>query len=120
MSMNTQLLCAVLALSSAACASNVVLRRTPAQDSGFMGPFELCQVGASACKTDPVYDSSRLNQHNTRFFPLPACPYGIHDLAVLDASSDDAQVIVRCAAPPQQETLSGGLPVTAAGGGTQP
>lgn len=112
---------AIYALLVGACTSNVVLRRPPAFDTGPLGVFQRCSAGESACANDPVYDSSRLNASHTRFFQLPDCPYGIHDIAVLNSGSVDAQVLIRCAAPPPVSIAAGGeLPVTAAGGGMHP
>jgi hypothetical protein len=96
------------------------MRRPPVLDTGPLGPFQRCPTGETSCQSDEKYDSSRLNASHTRFFQLPNCPYGIHDIAVLDSGSDDAEVLVRCAAPPPVAEPGGGLPVTAASGGTRP
>ena len=103
-----------------ACASHVVLRRPPATDTGSLGPFQRCSSPERPCVDDERYDSSRLNAAHTRFFQLPRCAYGIHDILIHDSGSADAEVLVRCAAPgPDPAALQpGGLPVTAAGGGT--
>lgn len=114
---------AALLLTCGACATNVVLRRAPASDTGPLGPFQRCEPLDAPCAPDPIYDSSRLNASNTQFFQLPSCTYGIHDIMVERAGSDDAVVLVRCAAPtPDANTADGnvGLPTTAAGGGTVP
>jgi hypothetical protein len=111
-------LLALLALTTGTgCSANVVLARPPKLDTGPLGPFKRCSVDYGECQDDGTYDSSRLQAARTRYFRLPDCPHGIHDITVQDSGSSDAVVLVRCAAPKQP---GGALPVTAANGGTRP
>lgn len=105
----------LLALLVSACSSNLVLGRPPGIDSGTFGPYQRCSASYAACRTDEAYDSSRLHAAGTRYFRLPDCPHGIHDIIV----QDETAVLVRCAAPKQQSGSAGSLPVTEAGGGTR-
>lgn len=111
---------ALLLLTSSGCSANVVLARPPQLDTGPLGPFQRCSVDYGECRDDGTYDSSRLQATRTRYFRLPDCPHGIHDITVQDSGSSDAVVLVRCAAPKQQSGPGGSLPVTAANGGTRP
>lgn len=109
-------------LGLCACASNVVLRQPPKTDTGTLGAFQRCESPEKPCRDDKTYDSSRLNAAHTRFFQLPDCPYGIHDIVIEDSGSSDAVVIARCAAPaPTAPAADGGaLPLTTEGGETAP
>jgi hypothetical protein len=103
------LVCVGLALGG--CASNIVLTRPPEIDTGTFGPTKRCEVDNAVCRDDEVLDTSRAQASGASYFRLPDCPHGIHDIIVQDAKV----VLVRCAAPKQQD----GLPVTAANGGSR-
>lgn len=100
---------AVLVLLSG-CASHVVMRRTPAQGSGTLGPLIACAPNNGPCATDPNQDGARFNQSNTTYYTLPACEFGIDAILV-----ESGALVVQCAAP----SGGGGLPVTEEDGGTR-
>jgi hypothetical protein len=102
-----------------ACATNVVLRRTPDTDTGALGPMQRCDAPEKHCGPDPVQDSSRFNAANTTYITLPNCPFGIEEILIQNAGSSNAGAVVQCAAPPQAPpSADGGIPTTAPGGGT--
>jgi hypothetical protein len=109
----------VAAALLSACATNVVLRRSPDVDTGALGPFQRCDAPEKPCGTDPVQDSSRFNAANTTYFRLPNCPYGIEEILVQNSGSSNAVAVVQCAAPPEAPPRAdGGIPTTAPGGGS--
>ncbi len=109
------------ALAAAGCGgtSNVVLRRAPSADPGALGELQRCNVGESPCGPDPDPDTSRFNDSHTAMFSLPACSFGIEQIVIKKVGSSNAYADVQCAAPPQGGSPDGGIPTTAAGGGTR-
>lgn len=93
---------------SLGCASqhSVVCRNPPGTSPGVVGTY-VCKSNGQ-CTADTTTDESRFNQSNSTKVTLPAeCKTRIARILIQNAGSDDATVIVECAAPDQPiETAS--------------
>lgn len=95
-----------LLLLSACASHSVVCRNPPGTSPGVVGTY-VCKANGQ-CTADTTTDESRFNQSNATKVTLPAeCKTRIARILIQNAGSNDATVIVECAAPDQPiETAS--------------